>query len=165
MIDFSTPFTAAMLQSIELQMAWSLFIAAFLGALMGIERSMAGKQAGMRTYALVSLGSCIFVSIGTLASYLFVGDFVGVNPLQIAGSIAIGIGFIGSGLAVLRGDQHAELTTASGIWVVAGVGMACGFGFYTLAIAATAISIAILSLFLRVENKLRRKNPPQYPLQ
>lgn len=141
----------------QLQMAGSLLIAAILGSLLGLERSVAGKHAGMRTYALVSLGSCLFVIIGTLASQGFALHFSGVNPLQLAGSIIIGIGFIGSGLVALKGETQVELTTASGIWVVAAVGMACGFGFYVLATVATVLAAAILSLFLRVENAIRRK--------
>jgi len=148
---------AIMIPGSEAAMAWSLLIAALLGTLLGIERSVAGKHAGMRTYALVSLGSCLFVLIGTIASSQLISTFGGVNPLQIAGSIVIGIGFIGSGLVALKGDTHVELTTASGIWVVAGVGMACGFGLYTLAIVTTVIAATILSIFLRVENGIRRK--------
>jgi putative Mg2+ transporter-C (MgtC) family protein len=141
----------------EAAMTWSLLMAAILGSLLGIERSIAGKHAGMRTYALVSLGSCLFVLIGTIASSHLQPFFGGVNPLQIAGSIVIGIGFIGSGLVALKSDMHVELTTASGIWVVAGIGMACGFGFYMLAVVTTVIAAAILSLFLHLENGIRKK--------
>src|SRR3990167_5829927 len=119
----------------ESEFVTRLVIAAVLGGLLGLERSIAGKHAGMRTYALVSLGSALFVCMGTLASLQFT-QFAGVNPLQLAGSIIIGIGFIGSGLAVFHGAHPGELTTASGIWVVAGVGMAAGVGFYTLALGA-----------------------------
>lgn len=140
----------------EMAFVLSLIASALLGALLGLERSIAGKHAGMRTYAFVSLGSCLFVIIGTLSS-IQLSFFPGVNPLQIAGSIVIGIGFIGSGLAVFRGDHPVELTTATGIWVAAGVGMACGFGFYLLATVTTVIGLAIFTLFLRVENKIREQ--------
>lgn len=145
-----------------MEQATGLFIAAVLGALMGLERSVAGKQAGMRTYALVSVGSCLFVTIGLLASAQLVSIFPGMNPLQLASSVIIGIGFIGSGIAIAKAkDNHAELTTASGIFVVAGVGMACGFGLYILAITTTVIAVAVLSLFLRIENSIRRKYPKE----
>jgi putative Mg2+ transporter-C (MgtC) family protein len=137
----------------QLQYVMPLIVAALLGTLMGLERSISGKQAGMRTYALVSLGSCLFVIVGVLSS-LEMSFFSGLNPLQIAASVVIGIGFIGSGLASFRGE-HAELTTASGIWVVAGVGMACGFGLYSIALVTTIISIVIFSLFARLEHFLR----------
>jgi putative Mg2+ transporter-C (MgtC) family protein len=124
--------------------------------LMGLERSMAGKHAGMRTYSMVSLGAALFVSLGTLASYEL-AVFSNINPVQIAASVVIGIGFIGSGLAVMRGEQAVELTTASGIWVVAAVGMACGFGLYILALTATILSIVIFTFFSRLEKKLRAR--------
>lgn len=138
---------------IETAFALNLLVAALLGSLLGLERSIAGKHAGMRTYALVSLGSCLFVVVGTLASYQL-SMFQSINPLQIAGSIVIGIGFIGSGLA-LMGGQKQEITTAAGIWVAAGVGMAAGFGLYLLAFVTTVISIAIFSLFWHVEDWVR----------
>ncbi|MES2006751.1 MAG: MgtC/SapB family protein [Patescibacteria group bacterium] len=154
MIETTLP---AMLAMDQISMAGSLVIAAILGSLLGIERSIAGKRAGMRTYALVSLGSCLFVLLGTIASSALLSVFPGVNPLQIAGSVVIGIGFIGSGLVALNGDKHVELTTASGIWVVAGIGMACGFGLYLLAGVTTVLAATILSLVLRVENAARKR--------
>jgi putative Mg2+ transporter-C (MgtC) family protein len=137
----------------------SLILAAGLGSLLGIERSIAGKQAGMRTYALVSLGSCLFVILGTTASTSLAHVFPGINPLALASSVIIGIGFIGSGLSMMRNDNHAELTTASGLWVVAGVGMACGFGFYMLAFTTTVLAAAVFTILLRFENGIRRKYP------
>ena len=133
----------------------SLVAATLLGALLGLERSIAGKHAGMRTYALVSLGSCLFVLMGTIASEALLPMFGGVNPLQIAGSIVIGIGFIGAGLAAMRTEDHVELTTASGIWVVAGVGMACGFELYGLAVTSTVLGVLIFSVFSRIEHNIR----------
>lgn len=142
--------------AVQLVAAWRVAIAAALGALLGIERSIAGKHAGMRTYALVSAGSALFVVVGALASYLFAG-FPGSNPLQIASTVIIGIGFIGSGLAYLRGDHPAEITTASGVWMAAGIGMACGFGFFLLGFAATVLAILVFSFLLKLENILRRR--------
>ena len=143
--------------ALEVSFVWRLLFAALLGALVGLERSIAGKHAGMRTYALVSLGSCLFVVLGTLASLEMATLFSGINPLQIASSVVLGVGFIGSGLAVLRGEHPVELTTASGLWVAAGVGMACGFGAYILATASTILALVIFSFLLRVENNIRRR--------
>ncbi|KKW35872.1 hypothetical protein A2852_02485 [Candidatus Adlerbacteria bacterium RIFCSPHIGHO2_01_FULL_54_23] len=134
-----------------------LLVAAILGAALGAERSIAGKHAGMRTYALVSLGSALFSVVGTLVSYQY-AVFSGANPLQLAGFVIVGIGFIGAGLAAMRaGENHVELTTATGIWVTAGVGMASGFGLYQLAAAATVLALLIFTLFLRLENRLRSR--------
>lgn len=139
---------------IELSFALQLVASAVLGMVLGLERSLAGKHAGMRTYALVSLGSAAFCLIGTLASYQL-SIFSGINPLQIAGSVVIGIGFIGSGLATMHGEHPLELTTASGIWVASAVGMACGFGMYIIAITLTVLSVVIFTLLSKVEYRLR----------
>jgi len=150
----------------ESDMVLRLIVAALLGAVLGFERSLSGKQAGMRTYALVSMGSCLFTIVGTLAA-LQLSMFAGVNPLQIASSIVVGIGFIGAGLAALRGENsngglHAELTTASGIWVSSGVGMAVGFGFYDLGLAATVLGVLTFSLFAKLEHRLRVRFSAKY---
>ncbi|MCC7500334.1 MgtC/SapB family protein [Candidatus Nomurabacteria bacterium] len=126
--------------------------ATVLGSLLGLERSVSGKHAGMRTYALVSLGAALFSAVGVLASYKL-ALFSGTNPLQIAGSVAIGIGFIGAGLSAMRGD-HAELTTAAGIWLAAAVGVACGLGFFSIAVVSTVLGILIFSVFTRVEHAI-----------
>lgn len=141
---------------VEAGFAWRLVAAALLGMGMGTERSITGKHAGMRTYGLVALGSALFCLVGTFASYQL-SFFPGINPLQIAGSVAIGIGFIGSGLAMFRGEHPGELTTASGIWVVAAVGMACGFGFYAFAAITAALSIFLFTIVSRVEHFLRTR--------
>ena len=132
-----------------------LIVAAVLGACMGLERSLSGKHAGMRTYALVSLGSCLFTVAGLVASYQLVA-FSGVNPLQIAASVVIGIGFIGSGLA-LRTEHAAEITTASGIWLAAAVGMTAGFGYFAVALASAVLGLLIFSVLSKLENRLRRR--------
>jgi len=139
-------------------------LAAALGAALGLERSLAGKHAGMRTYALVSTGSALFVIIGTLASYNL-SVFAGVNPLQIASNVVLGVGFLGTGLAVFRGDHPVELTTAAGLWVAAGIGMAAGFGFSILAFGTSVIAVLILSLLLPVENDLRSSYTEEYPIK
>src|SRR3989304_5434591 len=132
-----------------------LAVAAVLGSALGLERSLAGKHAGMRTYAMVSLGSCLFVVIGELSSLQF-SMFAGLNPVQIAASVVIGIGFIGAGLSALHGE-HPELTTASGIWVAAGVGMASGFGFISMAISSVIIGLIVFLVFARLERKMNER--------
>ena len=141
-------------------MVWRLVLAASLGAVLGLERSLAGKHAGMRTYALVSTGSAMFVIIGVMASYQL-ASFIGINPLQIASNVVLGVGFLGTGLAVFRGEHPVELTTAAGLWVAAGIGMAAGFGFGILALGGAVIAVLILTLLLSVENNVRDKYAPK----
>lgn len=128
-----------------------LALAVILGSVLGVERNLAGKMAGMRTYALVSLGSALFVDISRL---VIAQSTVSVNydPLRLAAQIVTGIGFIGAGLVVLRGTHLTGVTTAAGLWVSAGVGMACGFGLYTLALFATGLSLLILTVFGVIEH-------------
>ncbi len=137
-----------------LDMMVRLLVATGLGLVLGFERMTAHKHAGMRTYALVSLGACLFVIVGVLSANLF-KEFQGMNPVQIAGSIVIGIGFIGAGLASWKNGGHVELTTTSGIWVASGIGMACGFGFYIEAMFATLLTLFILAVLSILERKFR----------
>ncbi|HEX8994135.1 MAG TPA: MgtC/SapB family protein [Candidatus Paceibacterota bacterium] len=140
---------------VELVASWRVLLAALFGLLLGLERSIAGKHAGMRTYALVSAGSALFTVVGTIASYQL-SMFSGTNPLQVAASIVIGIGFIGSGLAAFR-NEPVELTTSAGIFVVAAIGMAAGYGLSILALCVTIISIVIFSALSRVENNIKSR--------
>jgi putative Mg2+ transporter-C (MgtC) family protein len=133
-----------------------ILVAALFGALLGLERSIAGKHAGMRTYALVSLGSAFFVGVSIIGGYQL-ASFGGINPLQVAANVVLGVGFIGAGLAAFRGDHPVELTTASGLWVAAGIGMACGFGLFTTALAVTVLGILIFSVLAKVEYRLSRR--------
>lgn len=143
--------------TLELIAAWRVLVAAILGGLLGLERSLAGKHAGMRTYALVAMGSALFVAAGELLSVWSFGG--ALDPSRIAASVVMGIGFIGSGIAFLHApsDHPGELTTAAGIWVAAGVGIAVGFGFYVLASLVTLLSIIVFTLLLRAENSLRKR--------
>ncbi|MFA5022885.1 MAG: MgtC/SapB family protein [Candidatus Paceibacterota bacterium] len=128
-----------------------LLLAVFFGAILGVERNLSGKMAGMRTYALVSLGSALFVDISRLViagSGVAGGNY---DPLRLAAQIVTGIGFIGAGLVVLRGGHLTGITTAAGLWVSAGVGMACGFGLYTLALFATGLSLVIFTVLWVIE--------------
>ncbi len=140
----------------ELALIERIIVAALLGGLLGLERSIAGKHAGLRTYALVSLGSALFVGVGVLASFQL-SLFSGINPLQIAGNVVLGVGFIGAGLAAFHGEHPVELTTASGLWVAAGVGMACGFGLYALAAATAVLGVIIFTVVGKLEYRLSRR--------
>ena len=133
-----------------------LFIAAFLGALIGVERELAGKDPSIRTFSLIALGSCLFaiLSLETFNEY-HIGD-----PGRIAAQIIPGIGFLGAG-TIFRGKYGVSgFTTAALMWVTAGVGMAVGFNRTDLATSATIIAI-LLTLSLRLVHGLLRKYPSQ----
>jgi len=129
-----------------------LFIAAVLGMLIGIERTVAHKNAGMRTYALVTLGACLFVSLGEILNTFYI-SLPGFNPVLIAANVVIGIGFIGTGIAMTHRDGlGAGITTIAGIWVSAGIGVAVGLGLYEIAIFATFLVLFIFTVLWRLEH-------------
>lgn len=135
----------------------SLLVAVLLGAILGIERNLAGKMAGMRTYSLVSLGSALFVIISRSVVAGAGPLAVNVDPLRMASQVIVGIGFIGAGLVVLRGSRLTGITTAAGVWVSAGVGMACGFGLYALALFTTGLTLFIFTVLWIIERDYLQK--------
>ncbi|MFA6797544.1 MAG: MgtC/SapB family protein [Candidatus Paceibacterota bacterium] len=130
-----------------------LAIAVGLGALIGLERTLAGKTAGLRTYAMVSLGSSLFVIISQIVSSNMNGSF---DPLRMASQVIAGIGFIGAGLVIFKDRKITGITTAAGLWVSAGVGMASGFGLYSVSITATVFVMLIFTIMWFVESFLKR---------
>lgn len=134
-----------------------LSLAMILGLLLGLERVYAHKTAGMRTYALVSVATCFFtvISLYIGANLAHLGD--GFNPAFITGSIITGIGFLGAGLIIFT-DRHVQnLTTAAGLWVCAGIGIATGFGMFREAVFATLLTFFVLGVLSFVERAIRLK--------
>jgi putative Mg2+ transporter-C (MgtC) family protein len=120
-----------------------VLLAAFLGVLLGTERALVARQsAGMRTFALVALGACIFTLAGSFMDAQYLG-IVNFDPMRIAAAIVQGVGFIGAGLIFNKGDSVHGITTAAGLWVAASVGVLVAFGIYPLAIFATALTVII----------------------
>lgn len=128
-----------------------------MGAILGIERNLAGKVAGMRTYSLVSLGSALFVIISRSVIATAGPLAANIDPLRMASQVIVGIGFIGAGLVVLKGSRLTGITTAAGVWVSAGVGMACGFGLYSIAFFAAGFSLFIFTIFWIIERDFINK--------
>ena len=133
---------------------WRLVLAALLGAAFGLERSLAGKHAGMRTYAMVTMGSALFVIVGIVSASALGTYFANINPVQIASNVVVAIGFLGIGLTVFRGEHPVELTTAAGLWVASGIGMATGFGLTSSAVAATALGVFVFWFLAKVEHAI-----------
>lgn len=136
--------------SLFAQQDWSmisrLLIAALLGGIVGFEREISGKVAGLRTHTLVSLGSALFTVISITAFEILpsINGTFGYDYHLVA-NIVVGIGFIGAG-AILRREGTIEgTTTAASLWVVAAIGIASGFGFYAEAIATTIIVYIVLA--------------------
>ena len=118
-----------------------LALAAVLGMAIGIERTYRAKTAGIRTHFLVALGSALFMIV---SRYGFGGTG---DPGRVAAQIVSGIGFIGAGAIMVTGHAIHGLTTAAGIWVAAGIGMASAAGLYLLAVVTTVLSLLGLEVF------------------
>jgi len=127
-------------------------VAVGLGALLGLERTFAGKNAGLRTYAMVSLGSALFIIIAEIVS----SSVPNSNPLLLGSAIITGIGFIGAGLVLFQDHKVTGLTTAAGLWVSAGIGMASGYGLYQIAIVAFVAALMVFTLFWFIESILKK---------
>lgn len=124
----------------ELEIVLRLLLATFLGGVIGLQRELSGKEAGLRTNMLISLGSALFTVLSIYA-------FSGSDPARIAAGIATGIGFIGAGVILHRGGGEViGLTSAATIWAVAAIGMAAGAGMYYIAPGATVL--VSITLFL-----------------
>jgi putative Mg2+ transporter-C (MgtC) family protein len=132
-----------------------LVVAAVLGGLVGLERERLEWAAGMRTHALVSLGSALFMVVSIFGfSDILNEQHVILDPSRVAAQVASGIGFIGAGTIIFRREIVKGLTTAASIWAVAAVGLAVGGGMFLAAGSATLLALALLVLARPVKQRL-----------
>lgn len=144
----------------DLEIIFRLVLASILGGFIGLEREVHGREAGVRTYLLVSLGSALIMVV---SEYLFFkyegripGEFFRVDPGRIAAQAITGMGFLGAGVILRYKDTIRGLTTAACMWVVSAIGLAIGSGYYLF--GSTVSGITLLSLIgLKVfEKKLSK---------
>ena len=121
--------------------------------LLGLEREITGKFAGLRTHILVSAGACVFTLLSIYAFKMHIVEGIsGVNdPARIAAQIITGIGFIGAGTVMRHGNNIYGITTAATLWMCAAIGMACGTGMFSVAATASIFSLIVLILVRRFE--------------
>ena len=142
----------------EIQIVCQLILATFLGALIGLEREIKRKEAGLQTYSLVALGTCLFTIISSELFKIFVGNQGIVHdPSSIISAITIGVGFIGAGVIFRQSSGIIGLTTAAGLWTTAAIGIAVGANLYFLAVFTTFLAILILAGFGLFEEKFLKK--------
>ena len=132
-----------------------LVTAVLLGLFIGAERLLVKEAAGMKTHALVSLGAAVFVLISEILAKKYI-NLPGFNPTMMPAQIILGIGFLGAGSIILQGSRLVGLTTAGGLWVTAGIGMAVGFGLFSLAIITTVLVLFILVVVNVFEKPIRK---------
>jgi putative Mg2+ transporter-C (MgtC) family protein len=127
-----------------------LLIAFVLSMIIGVERQLQQKSAGLRTHTLVGTGAAVFTLISAFGFSNVIGNEVRLDPSRIAAQIVSGVGFLGAGVIFTRRDTVRGLTTAATIWMTAGIGMACGAGMPVLAVAATALHLITVRVFARL---------------
>ncbi len=141
-MPISEPTGQSLNQFVELGMAF------LLSALVGLEREIRHKSAGLRTYTVVGTAAALFLLISKYGfTDVLINDRVVLDPSRVAAQIVTGIGFIGAGLIFVRGDRVSGLTTAATVWLVTGIGMACGAGLPLLAVAVTAAYFIVALVF------------------
>ena len=134
-----------------------ILAAALLGGIIGLEREYRAKEAGTRTHFLVSLGSALLMIVSQWGFQEVVGGNVKLDPSRVAAQVVSGIGFIGAGTIMMQKQFVRGLTTATGIWAVAGIGLAIGGGLYVLGIAATVLTLVGLELLRFLLKGIRTK--------
>ena len=132
-----------------------IILAILIGGLIGLERELKNRPAGLRTYMVVSLGACLVMLTNQYVCQVFGSG----DPVRMGAQVVSGIGFLGAGtIIVTRRNQIKGLTTAAGLWSAAGVGLALGVGFYEAALAGTLAVFIVMTLLQKMDNKLHRKS-------
>jgi putative Mg2+ transporter-C (MgtC) family protein len=129
----------------EWEMVGRLAFSALLGSAIGFERERLAWAAGLRTHMLVCVGSTMIMIVSTYGFTDVLGSGVVLDPSRMAAQVVSGIGFLGAGAILARGEVVRGLTTAASVWSVAGIGLAVGGGLYTPAVAGTVIILIILA--------------------
>jgi len=124
-----------------------IIVAGLLGGLIGLEREIRAKEAGLRTHFIVALGSALFMII---SQYAFTGRF---DAARVAAQVVSGIGFIGAGVIIFQKNVVRGVTTAAGLWVAAAIGLACGAGMYLVATAAATLTVICLEAMHIITNR------------
>lgn len=144
------------INSVEVNTASSVFklgLSLVLGSIVGFERKRKGQSAGLRTFALISMGATLAMILSIYVPQEYLGLKNG-DPGRIAAQVISGIGFLGAGAIIQMKGSVKGLTTAAGIWMVATLGLAVGVGLYMVSIIATALILFILVQLERIEHRV-----------
>lgn len=147
--------------TINFDMLLAILLSIVLGFLLGLEREITNKFAGLRTHMLVCIGSCVFTLLSIYAFPLAANPSNPAgfgDPARIAAQILTGIGFIGGGTVLRQGATVSGLTTAATLWMAAAIGMACGCEEYSLATVVTVLTVSVLVLIRIFEKEIIRKD-------
>ena len=136
-----------------LAVALRVFVSVVVGGLIGLERGLKNRPAGLRTYMVVCLGACLVMLTNQYVCQVYhTGD-----PVRLGAQVVSGIGFLGAGtIIVTRRNQIKGLTTAAGLWAAAGVGLAIGVGFYEAALAGGFAVFFVMTMLQKMDNRMHR---------
>ena len=132
---------------------WRMLLSMLLGCAVGVERKRKGQTAGIRTFALISMGATLAMLVSIYVPQELMGKNDG-DPTRIAAQVVSGIGFLGAGAIIQMKGSVRGLTTAAGIWMVAMIGLAVGCGLYAISVIATLMVMFILILLENIEHRM-----------
>jgi putative Mg2+ transporter-C (MgtC) family protein len=134
------------------QALFKLFVSMILGSIVGYERKRKGQPAGLRTFALISMGATMAMLVSIYVCQAYVGLKNG-DPGRIAAQVITGVGFLGAGAIIQMKGSVRGLTTAAGIWMVSTIGLAVGVGLYLLSVVATLLVLIVLVILEEIEHR------------
>lgn len=138
-------------QSVNIDFIIRIGVAGLLGAIIGIEREIRSKEAGLKTHFLVAVGSALIMVVSKYAfSDIMNEDHMALDPSRIAAQVVSGVGFLGAGTIIIQKQAVKGLTTAAGLWATAGIGLAIGAGMYVVGIGATILVLIGLEIVSRI---------------
>lgn len=140
------------------EIAVRLGVAVLLGAILGLDRELRGKPAGLRTHMLIALGAAAtsVVALELYSSLVKLTPDTRADPLRAIGAVMAGIGFLGAGVIIRDRAQVYGMTTAANIWLCAAMGLACGAGYYGIAGITFGFALVILTILLFAERLFKR---------
>ncbi|CCV29797.1 TPA: MgtC/SapB family protein [Yersinia enterocolitica] len=129
-------------------------LAGALGGLIGLERQLRAKDAGLRTHILVGIGSAMFMIVSKYGfEDLLTLEHVSFDPSRVAAQVVSGMGFLGAGTIMIQKQMVKGLTTAAGMWVTAAIGLVIGSGLYEIGIYGTMVTLVVLEIFRQLSNR------------
>jgi putative Mg2+ transporter-C (MgtC) family protein len=132
-----------------------IVLAGILGGLIGIERQLRDKEAGLRTHVLVGIGSAMFMIVSKYGFQdLLALSHVSFDPSRVAAQVVSGMGFLGAGTIIIQKQVVKGLTTAAGLWVTAAIGLVIGSGMYEIGIYGAFMTLIVLEVFRQISNRL-----------
>lgn len=139
------------LVSLHIDFIIRIGVAGLLGAIIGMEREIRSKEAGLKTHFLVAVGSALIMVVSKYAfSDIVFEDHMSLDPSRIAAQVVSGVGFLGAGTIIIQKQAVKGLTTAAGLWATAGIGLAIGAGMYVVGVGATILVLIGLEIVSRI---------------